>query len=62
MSETLLLEAVKLLGEWCAAVDRDNSWDGWDYFYKKAAWGTGVSPELHDMIKAVIASEEERKH
>ncbi len=26
----------ELMAEWCDAVDRDSSWDGWDYWFKRA--------------------------
>lgn len=29
---------------WCSAVDEDASWDGWDSWYKDAAWPIGTTP------------------
>ena len=29
-------ELVELMRDWCAAVDYDSSWDGWDHHYKDA--------------------------
>lgn len=48
-----LAEAVKLLAEWCAAVDVNGAgWDDWDMQYKYAMYGdTPIRTELDAAIK-----------
>lgn len=41
-------EAIKMLAEWCVAVDKDSSWDGWDYCYKRAAYKPCLVRDLLD--------------
>lgn len=45
--------SIQLLAGWCIAVDRDSTWDGWDEFYKDAAYRPGP---LRKMIDAAIAA------
>lgn len=46
--------AVRLLAEWCVAVDHDSSWDGWDHHYKAARHGGGP---LRALLDAAIEAE-----
>lgn len=41
-------EAIRMLAEWCVAVDKDSSWDGWDHYYKNAAYGQCLIRDLLD--------------
>ena len=41
-------EAIKMLAEWCVAVDKDSYWDGWDEYYKNAAYRHCLIRDLLD--------------
>lgn len=62
MSEQLTVEeerdlAIKMLAEWCVAIDETGaSWDDWDEYYKNALYRESPIRELLD--KAI---KEERK-
>ena len=48
--------AVKMLAEWCVAVDVNGSgWDDWDQHYKKAMYRETELPELRELLDAAIA-------
>lgn len=46
---------LRMLAEWCVAVDNDSSWDGWDHHYKYARYRPGpMRAALDAAIQEVI--------
>jgi len=43
-----LKEAYAGIKEWCDAVDKDSSWDGWDYHFKY--WKYDGLPKIEPLI------------
>lgn len=41
-------ESIRMLAEWVVAVNKDSSWDGWDYYYKNAAYSHCLIRDLLD--------------
>ena len=51
---------LRMLAEWCVAVDNDSSWDGWDHHYKDARYRPGPMREALDAAIQEVIDEQAR--
>jgi hypothetical protein len=51
---------LRMLAEWCVAVDNDSSWDGWDHHYKDARYRPGPMREALDSAIKEVQDEQAR--
>lgn len=55
--------AIKILAEWCDAIDRNGGgWDDWDEHYKDALYRKTNPPELRMMLDNAIAAEAAKRN
>lgn len=53
--------AIKILAEWCVAIERNGTgWDDWDEYYKDAKYRPTDPPELRKMLDAAMELEKKR--